>query len=423
MAMRIPEIDDPLRTESHILVDRWYRDLVSGAGGGKVVYALTSGSIAELFRAFGFRIVLPQMNAIHCGIRNVAIGMIDQGEALGCCPDICGYMKNDIGLMVGPAAGEGPFGRIPPPDLLVITNGGCFTSVKWFEALARYFDCPVHIVDIPFVREEELGRCDKAYVRGQIEELIGVCERVSGAKLDIDRLRGILDLSKEALELWIRLMSYGKRRPSPFDGFFEAVSYMAPLTILRGTRECVDYYRLAVDEVERRVAEKQSPVGKERFRLLFDGAPPWPRIWEFREMFRRWGGVGTVGTYASFVCACDYDRDMLETEDPLDFLSALAASSYVNWNLGKRRQYMERLVDEYQVDGIVVHSVKSCRPFSIGQLDIRNYFSRDRGIPSLFLDSDVIDPRFFSSASIMSRIDTFFEILSRNRPHSGGNQS
>jgi benzoyl-CoA reductase subunit B len=414
MAMRIPEIDDPLRTESRLLVDRWYQELVSDEKGGKVVYALTSGSIAELFRVFGFQVVLPQMNAIHCGIRDVSTSLIDQGEALGCCPDICGYMKNDIGLMLGTSGGSGPFGRIPPPDLLVITNGGCFTSVKWFEALGRHYGCPVHIVDIPFVRENELNSCDRAYVRGQIEELIKVCESISGLKFDPDKFRGILDLSREALELWIQLMEYGKRRPSPFDGFFEAVSYMAPLTILRGTQECVEYYKLAVSEVENRVIEKRGPVSKERFRLLFDGAPPWPRIREFREMFTKWGGVGTVGTYASFVCACD--RDMPAIEDPLDLLSALAASSYVNWNLGKRRDYIERLVDEYQVDGIVVHSVKSCRPFSIGQLDLRNYFARDQGIPALFLDSDVIDPRFFSSAPIMSRIDTFFETLSRKVP-------
>jgi benzoyl-CoA reductase subunit B len=353
------------------------------------------------------------MNAIHCGIGHVAVDMIQQGEALGLATDICGYVKNDLGLMAGPSAGKGPFGRIPPPDLLVINSGGCFTNIKWFEALGRHFGCPVHMVDVPFVRDGESTEYDRSYVRGQIEELILVSEKLSGRKFDPERLREILSLSKRAMDYWTDLLEYGKQIPSPFDGFFEAVSYMAPMTILRGTQDCVDYYKAAVEEVEGRAGRKESPVGHERFRLLFDGAPPWPRFREFRDMFSRWGGVGVAGTYPSIVWACE-DR-ACEFEDPLDFLTYLASASFINWNLRKRREYIETMATEYQVDGIVVHSVKSCRPFSVGQLDLRNYFARDLGVPTLFLDSDVIDPRYFSSAQIMNRVDTFFETLEQRK--------
>jgi benzoyl-CoA reductase subunit B len=410
MAHRVEEYDEKLRSESKRLVSRWYEGLVSEQNTErKVVYTSTSGSIAELFRTFDFRVVLPQMNAIQCGVKRVATEMIHHGEALGYSPDICGYMKNDLGLLAGPPEGVGPFGKIPRPDLLVVDSAGCFTTIKWFEALGRHFDCPVHVLDVPFLRDGALSTSERAYVHGQLTELIKVCENVSGKKYDADKLRSIIDLSYQTIELWNKLLDFGKLRPSPFDCFFEAISYMAPMTALRGTQECVDFYKATVMEIEDRVIRKDSPAGKERFRILFDGAPPWPKLKEFREMYRRWGGVGVVGTYTSFVCACG--GKLTEYSDPLDALVDLSGSSFVNWNLAKRRQYIEDKAREFEVDGIVVHSVKSCRPFSIGQLDERNYLARDLGISTLFLDSDVIDPRYFSSAQIRNRIDTFFEIL------------
>jgi benzoyl-CoA reductase subunit B len=36
-------------------------------------------------------------------------------------------------------------------------------------------------------------------------------------------------------------------------------------------------------------------------------------------------------------------------------------------------------------------------------------------MPTLFVDSDLVDPRYFSSAQIMNRIDTFFEALNRRK--------
>jgi benzoyl-CoA reductase subunit B len=415
MAARMPAHEDRLRNESHRMIDRWYEDLASDKrSDSKVVYTTTSGSIAEIFRAFDCRVVLPQMNAIQCGVKHKAVELIHDGEALGCSPDICGYMKSDIGLLAGPSAGIGPFGRIPPPDLLVVDCAGCFTAVKWFEALGRQFGCPVFVLDVPFIHDGGLSNSDRVFIRGQLGELIQLCEKVTGQKYRSDKLSSVVDLSRQTIELWSRLLEYGKRRPSPFDCFFEAISYMAPMTALRGTQECVDYYQSAVLEMEDRIARGEGPVKDEKFRILFDGAPPWPRLREFREMFHRWGSVGVFGTYTSFVCACETRLE--EFADPLDAVVELSAASYVNWNLAKRRQYIERIIREYEVDGVVVHSVKSCRPFSIGQLDLRNYLARDLGVPALFLDSDVIDPRFFSSAQIRSRLDTFFESLGKKTP-------
>ncbi len=410
--------EDRARLASRKLVERYFRELESDENRDrKVVYMFTSGGIAELFRAFDFRIVYPEINAVHCSRRNAAVEMIRHGEDLGYSADICSYVKSDLGLMAGPLKGQAPFGKIPPPDLLVAVNSGCSTYIKWAEALSREFGCPLRILDVPFIREAGRTDFDHTYVRGQIEDLIPVCEEISGNKFDEDKLKNILELTGETVDLWKKLLEYGKMRPSPLDSYFDGTSYMAPMTIWRGTREAVEYYRQAVAEMDERVSMRYSPAGNEEYRILFDGAPPWPRFSEFRSMFMKWGAVAVANSYVRVVCACEDLRS--DPGRPMDFLAELASQSFYNWNHGRKLRFLEKTAREYEIDGIVVHSVRSCRPMSIGQLDLRGYFAREAGIPALFLDSDIADPRFFSTAQILNRVNTFFGALSWRKESAG----
>ena len=411
--MRKTEIENRARLESRRITQAWLEQLAADDGSDrKTVYLFTSGDVSELLRAFDFRVVLPELIGVQYSVRKCAVQMMHRGEALGYPPDICGYVKADLGLMTGPPAGDSPIGQIPPPDLLVATHGGCFTHIKWFEALGAHFDCPLFVLDIPFITADKPSAFDRGYVRGQLEELIGLLEETTGKRLDIDTLQTSLELTRQAVDLWREILRQARNRPAPFDAFFDAASYMAPMTILRGTQACVDYYRATLNEIEDRAKHRLTPVGQERFRLLFDGPPPWPRLREFRQMFENWGAVGVAATYSGVTTTFDEIEDQA---DPLDFLTELALHGYLNWNLGKRRTFVETLAKDFSVDGVVIHSVRSCRPYSVGQLDMRNYLAEEAGMPTLFVDSDLVDPRYFSSAQIMNRIDTFFEALNRRK--------
>jgi len=268
--MKATRIEDRARLASRALVDRYYRELDSDEfADRKVVYLFTSGSIAELFRCFGFRIVFPEINCIHISRSNAAVEMIRHGEALGYGSQVCSYVVSDLGLMAGPPDGQTPFGKIPKPDLIVINNCGCSTYIKWAEALSREFNCEEKIIDIPFIREDGRTEYDHDYVRSQIEEVIPICEKLSGVKFDPDKLKEILGRTSETVDMWLELLAYGKRKPSPFDGYFDAVSYMAPMTLLRGTQDAVNYYKIVLEQLAERVNQNYSPVGTENFRILF----------------------------------------------------------------------------------------------------------------------------------------------------------
>ena len=100
---------------------------------------------------------------------------------------------------------------------------------------------------------------------------------------------------------------------------------------------------------------------------------------------------------------------------PLESIAEYCLTCYTNLDLPTRTDLLRSYVDEYNADGIVIHSVKSCRSFSVGQADTREVFSNQLGIPTLFIESDLADPRYFSAAQLRNRIDAFFEGLAHRR--------
>jgi len=396
------------------MLGNWYRRLENAPRNGTpVAYLFISGNICELLRLFGFEVVFPEVNALQCGIKKVAGEFILKAEDLGYSSDVCGYVKNDIGLAT--SGNRGPFGTLPRPDLLVCNYAGCNTYIKWFEALAEHFGARLFLLDVPYRRMGETQRReDVDYVVAQLEQLAGVCAEMTGRAFDLARLSAMLEDSRRAEDLWVRILQSAQRRPSPFDAFFEAVFFMAPIYVLRGTAECVEYYQAAWKEIEERIAHRIGPVSQERFRVVLEGPPPWPHFRSFWELFKHWGVCCVASTYSKVGGIWDFGLRH-DPARPLESLGEYALNCYTNWDWTLRRQMLERYVRDYHADALVIHSVKSCRAFSVGQADVREYFSKSLGVPTLFLESDLADPRYFAEAQIRNRIDAFFEALEHRR--------
>jgi len=395
------------------LLGQWYARLAEApARGEPVAYLFISGNIAELLSNFGFHLVYPEVNALQCGIKKMAGEFILKAEEMGYSPDVCGYVKNDIGMLH--EGNRSPMGNLPPPSLLVCNYSGCRTYVKWFEALAEFYHAPLFMLDVPYRRDDAIEAGDLKYVLGQFDELIQCCEKLTGRRFDPDRLRADLTRSAEAESYWVKILESSRRIPSPIDAYFEAVFYMAPLYVMRGSEDCLRYYREAWLEVEERIAHGVGPVAEERFRVVVEGPPPWPHFRAFWEMFKSWGVVAVASTYSKVGGL--YDQGVRhDPARPLESMAEYCMNCYTNWHLGLRRDLIHRYCRDYHADGLVIHSVKSCRSFSVGQADTREVFSKELGIPTLFIESDLADPRYFSAAQLRNRIDAFFEGLAHRK--------
>jgi benzoyl-CoA reductase subunit B len=76
---------------------------------------------------------------------------------------------------------------------------------------------------------------------------------------------------------------------------------------------------------------------------------------------------------------------------------------------------LQRYVRDYDADGFLVNSVKSCNSFSAGQLLILREVEARSGRPGGFIESDLVDPRYFSAANIRNRLESYFQMIEQKR--------
>ena len=268
---------------SRDIMTDWLEQLKQAArSGAPSAYLMISGNCVEILRCFDILPIFPEINALQLAIRKKSLPYIIKSEEIGYASDNCAYVKADIGFTLSGGVGEN--GNIPKPSFLVCNFVGCNVYIKWFEHCAAILDVPMVMLDIPFYRDQAPSAEDLRYVVCQLEELIARCESLTGKKFDIDRLREILVHSARAEEGWSRAKHLCKARPSPFDAYFDSINMMGPINALRGTKEAADFFDQTVAHYEDMVAQGAGVIDDERFRIVFEGPPPYPYYRQFRDL-------------------------------------------------------------------------------------------------------------------------------------------
>jgi benzoyl-CoA reductase subunit B len=384
-------------------------------------YMMISGNCVEILRCFDILPVFPEVNALQLAIRKNSLPYIIKSEEIGYASDNCAYVKADIGYTL--CGGVGENGNIPKPSLIVCNFVGCNVYIKWFEHCSNMLDVPMVMLDIPFRRDGEPSPEDMAYVLSQLEELIARCEKLTGRKFDIDRLREILAYSARAEEGWSRAKELCKNRPAPFDSYFDSINMMGPINALRGTPEAADFFDKVVAHYERMVADGVGVLEDERFRTIVEGPPPYPYYRSFRNLFEAWGAVAVQSTYSTVGGTWEFGFRH-DPQRPLESIAEqMITHNLCNRSMLDRYDQIRTYVNDWHADALVIHGVKSCRLFSAGQGDMREYFAKELGVPTLMVESDLEDPRYYAEAQMKNRIDAFFEALQYRRLRESSPQS
>ncbi len=392
------------------------------ADGKKVAYTFVPGNLTELLGVFDMLPVYPEINALQSGMRQKSGGYIREAERLGHNEDVCTYVKCDIGMMT--QGNIGPTGeQVPPPDLLLLSYTGCFTFLKWFELLQKEYGCEVAMLHVPYVPGQAPTEEMRQYIAKQLrEDIIPALERISGKKYDEAALKARLKKSAQAENDLVWVLESAKRRPSPIDGYFGAVYYVGPIfTAFRGSPECIDYYQALKAEVQARIDRHEGPVTpdgtltQEKYRLVVEGPPNWTHFRDFWRIFHDEGAVFVASTYSKVGGLYDTGFRHDQSDDPLLALADYCMGCYTNLSLPQRVDLLEKYVREYRADGFIFNSVKSCNSFSAGQLVMLRELEKRTGVPGAFIETDLVDPRYYSQANIKNRIESYLQMLAQRK--------
>ncbi|MDH3292115.1 MAG: 2-hydroxyacyl-CoA dehydratase family protein [Gemmatimonadota bacterium] len=405
------------------LFREWFDGLTQAAAeerGGAYVFVM--GSLVELLRTFDLPIVFPEINSLQTAVRRVAHEYLNEAEDYGYSPDICGYVKADVATQL--RGGELPMGRIPKPAIAVYTNA-CNTYIKWAEIWERMYHVPTFTLDVPGTRGEGAQTWrghpdfenDCRYVQAQLQELIPLLETVTGIAFDIDRLRESMREANTMSRAWKRVLELNQARPSVFNALTDGTIFLGVANGFRGSPEGARYFEDLVEEMEYKSANGIGTLTDEQYRLIFVGVPCYPIFRRFSEMFTELGGNFVTSTYLRFASGgtswgFEYDLD-----HPIESLAegVLISVRDAMDNMFFQTGILLEMFDTFRADGIVYHPIKSCRTVSTGLADNRRALMKERDVPSLFIESDMMDRRVVSEAQLKNRIDAFFEGLAARR--------
>jgi len=390
--------------EGSRLFREWFEGLTETAeSGGQAAYVFVMGSMAEVLRCFDLPMIFPEINSLQTAVRHVAHDFLNEAEDQGYSPDICGYVKADVALQR--RNGQHPMGRIPRPSVAVYTNA-CNTYIKWAEIWERMYDIPLFTLDVPGTRAageqtwpgEPAFEADRRYVQAQI-------------------LREVLDHTNVMNWGWRRVLELNRAHPSLFNAVTDGTVYLGVSNGFRGTEEGARYFEELVEEMEYKAAHGIGTLTDEQYRLLFVGVPCYPIFRRFNELFTEWGGTFVNSTYLWFASGGANRGFEYDLRRPLESLSEgiLISVRDAMDSMFYQDQVLVELSETFAADGVVYHPIKSCRTVSTGLADNRRSLMETRDIPSLFIESDMMDKRVVSEAQLKNRIDAFFEGLASRK--------
>lgn len=382
-----------------------YRKMIAASEAGMPICIATGVPTEVLFSMNVYPIWPESLAAISSGIGKAG-EFFEEARDRGFSSSICSYVRCGLGISW---LSKCAFGPIPEPHFFMSDVNLCCLHVNWWRYLEDHFKKPSFFMDMPAI----MGRSDEEhlqYYENQIHEMIKFVEDNSKARFNMDSFKAAVSYSDLAGHYWKQIMELRKHKPSPAS-FRSLAGQILPLVTLLGDKDAADFYEFLYHFYTQEAQKGATPAqGGERFRLIWNGIPIWHHL-QVINSFEERGANFVWEPYTSLNWGNKVPLGRLDLEKPFRTLAEKYTMVMSNLTIEQRAEYFCKAVEEYDVDGIVMFSNRSCRPMSIGQHEILDILKKKYDLPGLVFEGDQADAEGFSWEEAMGKINAFMEVL------------
>ena len=304
-----------------------------------------------------------------------------------------------------------PWGGLPKPAF-VLYQGQFGNAARW-ENLAEAFGCPALLActvadprrihhrwyEVSRWMWEELY--DTARIDSVVEgyrEIIAMCEKVTGKKFDIDKLREVMDRANAQEDYFDRARTVMQTADKAPVSLAEELGNVMTIQWHRGSQWAVDMAKEYYEEVQARADAGIAVCPDERIRLMWGWLGLWQNIGFYRAYEQSHNAVFVRSIYMS-IAIDGYTR--YGTRDPLRAL----ASRYcgISTELATTpadTQWAVAEAQKYRCNGAVI--LPSDATFMERALE-------DAGIPTMVIPVDPVDGRTWDEDRVNDLMQDFLE--------------
>ena len=413
------------------MVNKMYMEGVSAQQEGKpVAWCMVNWWEGDIvMRAMGITPVYPENFGTVCAATGMAQKYLARSEEEGFPTYLCGYSRNHIGYVaemkqLGKIPSDAPLGGMAEPTFMLGSGIACDTRFKWFQALRQYFDVPVWTIDTPVYdpSEDINSEVHTGNILHKVEELkqfIKFLENLLGKKMDMDLLSEYADNQDKVFRLWWEINEMRKAEPCPMHSR-DFWTLMVPGYYLTADKETLSLYQKVFDELKTRIAQGKGSVYPEKYRLMFAELPPWHSLDFFEKLAERgWNFVvESLGYHPPEPMILIPSDNVLKRLSSWTYWSAvghLDKAKKKGYPLFPPIQAYYNWAREYKIDGLISHSLLSCRTATFFLPYITNVLNEKLKIPGMNMEGDIVDLSVFHPDEVLENALAFEESMEHYR--------
>ncbi len=283
---------------------------------------------------------------------------------------------------------------------VVVGETTCDGKKKMYEYMSEFKD--VFLMELPNTQGEQAFQLWKSEIIRFKEYL----EKKFDVEITEDQIRNAIKINNAGRRSLRRLYEVMHHDPAPITGH-DLFKVLYGSTFKFDRSQIPAEVDALVDKIEKEYAEGKMQEKKPR--ILVTGCPIGGATEKVIQAIENNGGI--VVTYEN--CTGAKSIDKLVDEDNPDVYDALARR-YLDIGCSvmtpnpNRLELLGRLIDEYQVDGVVEMILQACHTYNVESTGIRRFVNEKKNIPYIGVETD------YSQADIgqlNTRIAAFIEML------------
>lgn len=283
---------------------------------------------------------------------------------------------------------------------VVVGETTCDGKKKMYELMSEFKD--TFVMELPNSQSENSLKLWKKEIIRFKEYL----EKKFDVEITEEQIREAVKVNNEARRSLKKLYEVMRHDPAPISGY-DLFKVLYGSTFKFDRKQIPGEVNALVDKIEKEYAEGK--IQEKKPRILITGCPIGGATEKVIRAVEDNGGI--VVTYEN--CSGAKSIDKLVDENNPDVYDAIARR-YLNIGCSvmtpnpNRFELLGRLIDEYQVDGVVEMTLQACHTYNVETLSVRKFVNEEKHIPYINVETD------YSQADIgqlNTRITAFIEML------------
>ena len=354
----------------------------------------------DIARAMGLKVWMLEAMGILLPMMTPEFNLkyIDEAENAGINPDACSLPKATVGMVIN--------GHMPGGLAMVSSNMPCDAGMASYSFIQQEYGLPMYRLDVPYNFYNE--RAERLFSE-DLKGMIAFLEENTPGRMDWDRLKQICEGRNRMLELELELWDMTRVRPAPLAAEAVFLSHLWHFNLFAGDERSIRHYERLVDMARKNLSSGTPATDKEKYRAVLWN-PPFPHFVHIFNNAERLFGVTLINDSMTY-----NHHTPIDTSTPDTMLKGLSMvimqGPMVRHTRGPAENYLDdifRMCKQFDLDMVWVANHVGCKSGQAMNGMLREK-CREKKIPLLILDYDLLDPRIVSQETMMSQVEFFME--------------